>query len=183
MHDGWDSLLVSVAGGNQVRFALLKAIVARESDGDPNAIGDDGTSFGLAQIHLPTARGLGYTGDARGLLDPGLNLRLASKLLNELEGQLGAGDGSRREVVSAYNCGATSSGGWRSRCRRTDGTFTNATYVEDVLTRFARYVWTPPSSTGSTGDIASGAPSGGVVVAGAVLIVLFGLVLGGLLEA
>lgn len=33
--------------------SLLQSVVACESSGDPSSVGDHGTSFGLAQIHLP----------------------------------------------------------------------------------------------------------------------------------
>lgn len=125
------------------RVALLKAIVAQESSFNPGAVGDDGHSLGLAQVQFATAQALGYSGSSAGLLDPATNLDLASKLLDELEGQLP----SRPEVISAYNCGVQ---GGRTRCLRADGTFTNQSYVDRVLSFLAYF---GGSASGSTSTV------------------------------
>src|SRR5262249_25303171 len=53
---------------------------AREPISGPGLVGHGGT-LGLMQIKLATARGLGYTGTADGLLDPNTNLTYAVKYL------------------------------------------------------------------------------------------------------
>lgn len=41
-----------------VKASLLTRIIDCESKGDPHAIGDNGTSYGLVQIHLPDHPGI-----------------------------------------------------------------------------------------------------------------------------
>jgi soluble lytic murein transglycosylase-like protein len=52
---------------------LVRRIIAAESGYNPKA--RNGPYIGLMQIALPTARGLGYRGDAAGLTDPDTNLK------------------------------------------------------------------------------------------------------------
>lgn len=49
-----DELIVQKASEYQVSEALMREIIHCESSGNPNAIGDNGQSFGLVQIHLPS---------------------------------------------------------------------------------------------------------------------------------
>lgn len=51
--DDLDAAILAVASRNGVDAALMQRIVACESGGDPNAVGDGGQSYGLVQIHLP----------------------------------------------------------------------------------------------------------------------------------
>jgi soluble lytic murein transglycosylase-like protein len=55
-------------------------VIVRESKYRPDLVGRGGT-IGLMQIKLATARGLGYTGDVRGLRDPDTNLAYGVKYL------------------------------------------------------------------------------------------------------
>jgi hypothetical protein len=67
------------AEANGLPFELADAVVIVESRYNPHA--RNGPSYGLAQINLRTARGLGYGGGATGLFDPETNLRFAMKYL------------------------------------------------------------------------------------------------------
>jgi len=84
----------------------ISAVIETESSWNPGAYRaepqiNDG-SYGLMQILVKTARGLGYTGDPDGLWDPATNIDLGTKLLNELRGRYGE---DFRRVYSAYNSG------------------------------------------------------------------------------
>ena len=56
-----------------VPASLIRRVIARESGGNPRAVSRG--NYGLMQIKLGTARSLGYTGGAAGLLDPDTNMR------------------------------------------------------------------------------------------------------------
>jgi soluble lytic murein transglycosylase-like protein len=75
-----DALIASHAQANGVPASLVHRVVVRESRYRPGAVGRGG-AMGLMQIKLATARGLGYTGSARGLLDPETNLKYAVRYL------------------------------------------------------------------------------------------------------
>ena len=76
----YDSMVASHARANNVPEALVHRVIVRESKYHANLVGRGGT-IGLMQIKLPTARGLGYTGDAAGLRDPDTNLAWGIKYL------------------------------------------------------------------------------------------------------
>ena len=67
----------------------------------PGLVGRGGT-IGLMQIKLPTARGLGYTGDAAGLRDPDTNLAWGVKYL---AGAYRAANGDHSRAVRYYASG------------------------------------------------------------------------------
>jgi soluble lytic murein transglycosylase-like protein len=75
-----DAMIAAHAQANGVPEALVHRVVRRESGYRPGLVGKGG-AIGLMQIKLATARGLGYTGTARGLLDPETNLTYAVKYL------------------------------------------------------------------------------------------------------
>jgi len=68
--------VVEVANIKLIDPALICAIIANESEGDPNAKNPKNNPiyFGLMQISLKTAQGRGYKGDKSGLLDPDINI-------------------------------------------------------------------------------------------------------------
>ena len=57
----------------------MRRIIKRESRGNPRVVSDG--NYGLMQIKLPTARSMGYTGSAAGLLDADTNMTYAVKYL------------------------------------------------------------------------------------------------------
>ena len=58
----YESMVATHASANNVPEALVHRVIVRESKYHPHLVGRGGT-IGLMQIKLPTARGLGYTGD------------------------------------------------------------------------------------------------------------------------
>jgi soluble lytic murein transglycosylase-like protein len=76
----YESMVAAHARANNVPEALVHRVIVRESKYHPSLVGRGGT-IGLMQIKLPTARGLGYTGDAAGLRDPDTNLAWGIKYL------------------------------------------------------------------------------------------------------
>ena len=75
-----DAMIAKHAQANGVPVALVHRVVVRESRYRPHVIGKGG-AMGLMQIKTATARGLGYPGTARGLLDPETNLTYAVRYL------------------------------------------------------------------------------------------------------
>jgi soluble lytic murein transglycosylase-like protein len=67
------ALIAQYAAANGVPETLVHRIVRRESNYNPRASGRGG-ALGLMQIKHATARGMGYTGPASGLLDASTNL-------------------------------------------------------------------------------------------------------------
>lgn len=74
-----DALIAKHAAENGVPVALVNRVIRIESRGRATAVHKG--NYGLMQIRLGTARGLGYSGDAQGLLDPDTNLTYAVKYL------------------------------------------------------------------------------------------------------
>lgn len=72
---GLDSLIAQHAQANGVPEALVHRIVQRESR--YNARASNRGNYGLMQIRHGTARGMGYSGSASGLLDANTNLTYA----------------------------------------------------------------------------------------------------------
>jgi soluble lytic murein transglycosylase-like protein len=64
----------------EVPESLIRRSILRESGYNPTA--HNGAFWGLMQIRLDTARGMGYRGSARGLLDADTNLRYAVAYLS-----------------------------------------------------------------------------------------------------
>jgi soluble lytic murein transglycosylase-like protein len=97
----YDSMVASHAAANNVPEALVHRVIVRESKYHPGLVGRGGT-IGLMQIKLPTARGLGYTGDAAGLRDPNTNLAWGIKYL---AGAYRAANGDHSRAVRYYASG------------------------------------------------------------------------------
>ena len=74
-----DALIAKHAAVNSVPEHLVRRVIRLESRG--NAAVVHRGNYGLMQIRLGTARGVGYSGDAKGLLDPDTNLTYAVKYL------------------------------------------------------------------------------------------------------
>lgn len=80
---------------------LVRRIISKESKFNPNA--KNGPNIGLMQIQLGTARGMGYRGDAKGLLDPDTNLRYGvAYLANAFRVAHGDEDDAVRLYQSGY---------------------------------------------------------------------------------
>jgi hypothetical protein len=74
-----DELVAKHAAANGVPEQLVHRVIRIESRGNAAAIHDG--NYGLMQIRLQTAKGMGYAGDARGLLDADTNLTYAVRYL------------------------------------------------------------------------------------------------------
>src|SRR5689334_1722248 len=74
-----NGLISKHAAANGVPESLVRRIIKRESGGRPHVVSKG--NYGLMQIKLATARGMGYRGDARGLLDADTNMTYAVKYL------------------------------------------------------------------------------------------------------
>lgn len=77
--DGIKAIVARHAAANGVPFSLADAIVRVESRYNPRAA--HAGNFGLMQIRHQTARGMGYSGSASGLLDAETNARYGMKYL------------------------------------------------------------------------------------------------------
>jgi soluble lytic murein transglycosylase-like protein len=97
----YESMVATHARANNVPEALVHRVIVRESKYHPSLVGRGGT-IGLMQIKLPTARGLGYTGDAAGLRDPDTNLAWGTKYL---AGAYRAANGDHGRAMRYYASG------------------------------------------------------------------------------
>lgn len=85
--DDYDGFIrVAIARhGNAVSVALVKAMIARESDFTPTAYRYEAhikdASRGLMQVLLKTAQGMGYAGPADGLFDPATSIDYGVKYI------------------------------------------------------------------------------------------------------
>lgn len=74
-----DGLIAHYAIAYSVPENLVRRVIMRESGYNPLA--HNGPYYGLMQISHATARGMGYSGEAAGLLDAETNLRFAVRYL------------------------------------------------------------------------------------------------------
>lgn len=74
-----DTLIAKYARVYDVPESLVRRVVQRESSFNPKA--RNGPYYGLMQIRHDTARSMGYSGSAAGLLDAETNLKYAVKYL------------------------------------------------------------------------------------------------------
>jgi soluble lytic murein transglycosylase-like protein len=79
-HGELDAMIARHAQMNGVPETLVHRVVIRESRYNAHIVGSGG-AMGLMQIKLATARAMGYTGTAAGLLDPETNLTYAVRYL------------------------------------------------------------------------------------------------------
>lgn len=77
--------------------SLVRRVVKRESNGNPSI--RNGPYLGLMQISHPTAKGMGYQGDPKGLLDAETNLRFAVKYL---AGAYKVAEGNEAQAMRLY---------------------------------------------------------------------------------
>ena len=75
----YDQIIAREAKIHGVPEAFVHRIVMRESRYNPRLVHNH--CYGLMQIKHATARGMGYRGGARGLLDPEINLTYAIRYL------------------------------------------------------------------------------------------------------
>ncbi|HXZ22089.1 MAG TPA: lytic transglycosylase domain-containing protein [Pseudolabrys sp.] len=95
-----DSLISQHAAANGVPEDLIRRVIKRESGGNPRAV--SAGNYGLMQIKLATARSMGYTGTAAGLLDADTNMTYAVKYL---AGAYRVARGNASQAVHYYAAG------------------------------------------------------------------------------
>jgi hypothetical protein len=101
VHDGaLDASIARHAAANGIPVSLVHRVVRRESGYNPRA--RNGSNLGLMQIKYATARGVGYTGSASGLMDPETNLTYATRYL---AGAYRAAGGNESRAVALYASG------------------------------------------------------------------------------
>ena len=93
----WEGLIQKYAGRYGVDADLVRAVMTKESDGDPRIVSRAG-AMGLMQLMPATARGAGVTDP----FDPEQNVRAGVALLKE---HLGRYRGDVRLALAAYNAG------------------------------------------------------------------------------
>lgn len=103
----FDDLITGASVKYSIPESWIRAVIDVESAWNPNAyryVSEKDRSWGLMQLTLPTARGLGWKGsNTDDLFDPALNIELGTKLLAENRRRFG--DDFRR-IYSAYNSGS-----------------------------------------------------------------------------
>ena len=92
-----DSASGAAAAQAGVPASLVARVIARESGGNPRAV--HAGNYGLMQIRLGTARAMGYSGSAAGLLDPQTNMTYAVRYL---AGAYRAAGGDENRAVALY---------------------------------------------------------------------------------
>lgn len=95
--ESYRAMVESHAAAEGVPAELVHRVIMRESRYNPRAV--HAGNYGMMQIKLQTARGLGYTGTAQGLLDPDTNLTYAVKYL---AGAYQAAGGNHNRAVAYY---------------------------------------------------------------------------------
>ncbi len=95
-----DRLIKKYASEYEVPETLVRRVVKRESNFNPRA--RNRVYWGLMQIRHDTARGMGYQGNANGLLDAETNLKYAVKYLR---GAYIVADGNHDLAVRYYSRG------------------------------------------------------------------------------
>src|SRR6478752_2334702 len=95
-----DALIRQHAAANNLPEDLVRRVIKRESGGNPRVV--SAGNYGLMQIKLPTARSMGYTGNAAGLLDANTNMTYAVKYL---AGAYRLANGNHSRAVNYYAAG------------------------------------------------------------------------------
>jgi soluble lytic murein transglycosylase-like protein len=108
---------------------LIEAIISVESNFDANAIGDKGKAVGLMQVHLTTAKDMGYKGTKKDLLRPENNIRYGKMYLNYLFERTG----NIYVVLDAYNRGLSN-----VRKRPYRGSWVKHKYVGKIIKYLGR---------------------------------------------
>jgi hypothetical protein len=98
--DNVSAMAASQGGASGLPASLVERVIRRESGGNPRAV--HAGNYGLMQIRLSTARAMGYTGSAAGLLDPQTNMTYA---LRYLAGAYRAAGGNESRAVALYSRG------------------------------------------------------------------------------
>ena len=93
----YDGLVARHAAANGLPEALVRRVIVRESRYNPRAVSKG--NYGIMQIRLGTARAMGYSGGAGGLLDADTNMTYAVRYL---AGAYRAAGGNHDRAVMNY---------------------------------------------------------------------------------
>ena len=128
-------LFETVAYEYNLDAEMVKAVCWIESNHKADAINMDdpnGGAHGLCQLAIPTARWIGKNKElnAKSLLNPELNVTLASKYLRY---QMNRYKNNERYAIAAYNAG--------SLIRNKKGEIVNSDYVAKVFHAWIKKPW------------------------------------------
>lgn len=125
LHTPWDDLITAM-GGDASSIALIKGVIATESQWNPNAVNPSDPSYGLMQI-LGGSRGPYPMVAVSDLMDPSTNITLGATFLKNQITRFSFPGG-----VAAYNSGTP----------RTlpGGQYVNQAYVDSVLSYQSYYL-------------------------------------------
>lgn len=122
----FDQLIWQVASRHGVDQYFVKAVVAAESNFNPDAFRAepriDDASYGLMQTLYRTAKDMGFTGPKEGLFDPATSVEYGTRYLAY---QLRRYDGRLPYAAAAYNAGTA--------FINSAGRFSNQGYVDRVM--------------------------------------------------
>jgi len=96
----YDAMIARHAAANGLPESLVRRVMMKESGGRSHLV--SAGNYGLMQIRHGTARGMGYSGSAQGLLDPETNMTYAVKYL---AGAYRVAGGNHDRAVSYYQRG------------------------------------------------------------------------------
>ena len=96
-NEAYQGLVAQHAAANGIPASLVHRVIMRESRYNARAVSSG--NYGIMQIRLGTARAMGYTGSAAGLLDPNTNMTYAVKYL---AGAYRAARGNEGRAVAYY---------------------------------------------------------------------------------
>lgn len=185
MSDAYDSLLSANARDTGLPFAVLKAMVATESNFNPNAVRVEAAindkSIGLMQILLSTARGIVPGITEAQLSVPANNIMIGSRYLAQQVSRYG---GDIWKGVAAYNYGSAKvaitpttvclARDNTGKCIRSftaqAGQFYNQPYVDKVRALADGYGFDDVTSGSSSAGIDGAAPP--LAVVGIVLVLV-----------
>jgi hypothetical protein len=95
-----DHLVAKHAAAHGVPESLVRRVIHIESKGNPRVVSSG--NYGLMQIRLGTARAMGYSGDAGGLLNADTNMTYAVRYL---AGAYRAAGGNHEQAIRNYQRG------------------------------------------------------------------------------
>jgi hypothetical protein len=95
-----DHLVAKHAAAHGVPESLVRRVIHIESKGNPRVV--SAGNYGLMQIRLGTARAMGYSGDAGGLLNADTNMTYAVRYL---AGAYRAAGGNHEQAIRNYQRG------------------------------------------------------------------------------
>lgn len=101
LSDDLQKHIINLCAEKQIDPAIIFAMIYRESTYNPNAMGDDGKSYGLMQIQLRYVRERMERLGCTDLLDPFQNVTVGIDILSEKIARYG----TIGEALTAYNAG------------------------------------------------------------------------------